>query len=128
MEGKRYEGRIHWATVLKAFMQKLTPKDDAGMYSPFEISTRNVANPRLHTEIEIPKENYVISKPVFFAACLKDAPCVASENVATIQATCPAATIVEFDTDHWVLDAAPQKVNEEVLKWLESLKLWGFTR
>lgn len=76
-----------------------------------------------YIEIEIPKENYVISKPVFFAACLKDAPCVASENIATVQAMCPNATIVEFDTDHWVLDAAPRKLNAEVLKWLESLKL-----
>jgi len=93
-----FTGPLCW---YKAFMQHLTPKDDA----------------------EIPKENYVIAKPVFFAACLKDAPCVASENIATVQAMCPNATIVNFDTDHWVLDAAPQMVNVEVLKWLESLKL-----
>lgn len=100
-------------------MQKLTPKDDAGILHFNTQSKQKTAD----TEIDIPKENYIISKPVFFAACLKDPACVASENTAIIQATCPNVTIVEFDTDHWVLAAEPHKVNEEILKWLESLKL-----
>lgn len=74
-------------------------------------------------EVEIPKENYVISEPVFFAACLKDAACVASDNKAIVQATCPNATVVDFDTGHWLLAVAPQKVNEEIAKWLEGVKL-----
>ena len=48
---------------------------------------------------------------------------MATENSDIIRALCPSATIVDFDTDHWVLAAAPHKVNEEVAKWLESLKL-----
>ena len=48
---------------------------------------------------------------------------MASENVDIIRALCPSATIVDFDTDHWVLEAAPRKVNDEVAKWLDSLKL-----
>ena len=114
-----FAGPLCW---YKAFMQKLTPKDDAGEYTILKRRYKKFLTLPFPWK-EVPKDNYIIKKPVFFAACSKDAACVASENADIIRALCPSATIVDFDTDHWVLEAAPRKVNDEVAKWLDSLKL-----
>ncbi|KAJ7794064.1 alpha/beta-hydrolase [Mycena olivaceomarginata] len=58
----------------------------------------------------VPKENYVIKQPVFFAATHEDYICV------------PKVALVSMkDTDHWVQLAAPDKVNKDLLEWIESL-------
>ena len=38
-----------------------------------------------------------------------------------LQMLCPNHTIVDFDTSHWVYFAQPQKVNEELEKWIQTL-------
>ncbi|KAI5122577.1 hypothetical protein M0805_004794 [Coniferiporia weirii] len=91
-----FTGPLCW---YKAFVFKHTAQDDAG----------------------IPKEKYIIAKPVFFGAALKDAACVADENKAVIEQTCPSSTIVDFDTGHWVLNEAPERLNEELQKWVQAL-------
>ncbi|KAH8120118.1 alpha/beta-hydrolase [Phellopilus nigrolimitatus] len=83
----------------KAFMLNHTPKDDA----------------------EIPREKGIITKPVFFGAALQDSACVADDNKAIVAQLCPNATVADFDTGHWVLHQAPERVNEELLKWIQSL-------
>ncbi|KAI5122578.1 hypothetical protein M0805_004795 [Coniferiporia weirii] len=73
-------------------------------------------------EAEIPTEKYIVKKPVFFGAALRDYICIAPAGKLTTQKTCPNATIVDFDTDHWINLAAPEKLNAELLKWIQSLE------
>ncbi|KAJ3485012.1 hypothetical protein NLI96_g5268 [Meripilus lineatus] len=69
----------------------------------------------------IAKENYIVNKPVFFAGCKQDYVCLAAPAIATLGQTCPNATVAEFETDHWVQLAAPEKLNGELLKWVEGI-------
>ena len=71
--------------------------------------------------VDIAKENYIVNKPVFFAGCKHDYVCLAAPAIATLGQTCPNATVSEFETDHWVQLAAPEKLNEELLKWVEGI-------
>ena len=73
--------------------------------------------------IEIPLENYTIHKPVFFGAALQDFVCLAAVGKHAIQQFCPRATVVDFDTDHWVMLADPHNTNAELLKWIEALPI-----
>ena len=70
----------------------------------------------------VPQEDYFtgVKKPHFFGATHKDYICVAHiAKFQTLNAN-PYAKIVDFDTDHWVPLAQPQKLNEELLAWIES--------
>lgn len=40
-----------------------------------------------------------------------------------VEKYCKNATIKEFDADHWVIMSAPKEVNEDLLRWLEGLKI-----
>jgi len=72
-------------------------------------------------EKDIPQEKYVVKKPVFFGATLKDYVCLAAAGKAQTAQLCPDATVVDFDTDHWVMQAAPDQVNKELFKWISGL-------
>ena len=69
--------------------------------------------------IKIDPERLVIRKPVFFGAALYDYVCIPQIGVATIEKLCPNAKIVEFETDHWIMWAAPDRLNKELLDWIE---------
>jgi len=88
---------VNW---YKGFVNKLQAKDDA----------------------DIPKEKYVITKPTFFGAASKDVVCIAALGKRVHAQLCPNTTIVDFDTGHWVQNALPDKVNEELLKWIKTVE------
>ncbi|KAJ7493644.1 alpha/beta-hydrolase [Mycena latifolia] len=69
----------------------------------------------------VPKENYVIKQPVFFAAAHEDYICVPKVALVTMKDVCPNLTVRDYQTDHWVQLAAPEKVNKDLLEWIESL-------
>ncbi|KAJ6626483.1 Alpha/Beta hydrolase protein [Mycena sp. CBHHK59/15] len=68
-----------------------------------------------------PKENYIIKQPVFFGAAHEDYICIAKAVLITMKDSCPNLTVRDYQTDHWVQLAAPEKVNTDFLKWIESL-------
>ncbi len=70
---------------------------------------------------EIPKAKYLITKPTFFGATLKDVVCVAALGKQVHTQLCPNTTVVDFDTGHWAQNALPDKVNEELLKWIKTV-------
>jgi len=74
-------------------------------------------------DAEIPKEKYVITKPTFFGAALKDYVCVAALGKQIHAQLCPNTTVVDFDTAHWVQNALPDKTNEELLKWIKIVEV-----
>ncbi|KAJ7906906.1 alpha/beta-hydrolase [Mycena leptocephala] len=67
----------------------------------------------------VPKENYIIKQPVFFAATLNDYICRPEWGLLTLKPGCPNLTIKEYHTDHWVQLAAPEQLNKDVLEWIE---------
>lgn len=70
---------------------------------------------------EIPEDRCTISKPVFFGAALKDAACRADLGKAVTARLCPNATVVDYETGHWILQQAPDKLNEDILAWLKTV-------
>ncbi|KAH8109568.1 alpha/beta-hydrolase [Phellopilus nigrolimitatus] len=88
----------------KAFLQNLTPKDDAGKYC------------RIYFTL-------IHSYPVFFGAALKDPTGPSEQSKDVMKMFARKLTVVDFDTEHWVLFAAPEKVNAELEKWIKSLGL-----
>lgn len=67
-----------------------------------------------------------MTKPVWVGLALKDYVCLpAAQKFATDQ-FCSNVTYAEFDTDHWVQLAAPDKLNNELLKWFKTLQVSVF--
>ncbi|KAJ7121610.1 Alpha/Beta hydrolase protein [Mycena epipterygia] len=69
----------------------------------------------------VPKENYVIKQPVFFAAAHEDYICVPKIGLFTTKDACPNLTVRDYQTNHWVQIEAPDKLNKDLLEWIESL-------
>ncbi|KAJ7840987.1 alpha/beta-hydrolase [Mycena leptocephala] len=67
----------------------------------------------------VPKENYIIKQPVFFAATLNDYICRPEWGLLTLKPGCPNLTIKEYHTDHWVQLAVPEQLNKDLLEWIE---------
>ncbi|KAH9929177.1 Alpha/Beta hydrolase protein [Fomitopsis serialis] len=70
----------------------------------------------------IPAANQTITKPVLYGACQKDFVCTPGLFVPTMQKVCTNLTIKEYDTGHWVQLEATEKVNADLLEWID-----GFT-
>ncbi|KAJ7658169.1 hypothetical protein DFH06DRAFT_1327455 [Mycena polygramma] len=67
-----------------------------------------------------PKENYIIKQPVFFGAAHQDYVCVANVAIVGMQTSCRNLTVKDYQTDHWVQLAAPDKVNADLLEYIEN--------
>ncbi len=74
------------------------------------------------TVTDIAKAKYVITKPTFFGAALKDVVGVAALGKQVHAQLCVNTTIVDFDTGHWVQNALPDIVNKELLKWIKTVE------
>ncbi|KAJ7620486.1 alpha/beta-hydrolase [Mycena polygramma] len=68
----------------------------------------------------VPKENYIVKQPVFFAAAHKDYICVPKVAQGGMKKSCPNLTVRDYQTDHWVQFAAPDQVNADLLRWIEN--------
>ncbi len=64
----------------------------------------------------------MITKPTVFGAALEDAVGIAAFGKQVHAQWCPNTTIADFDTGHWVQNALPVKVNEELLKWIKTVE------
>ena len=62
--------------------------------------------------------------PVFYGAAMKDYVAVAEFGKDSIKTHSANPTIVEYDTDHWVLLAEPSKVNADLHEWLRTSRSW----
>ena len=63
----------------------------------------------------------VISKPAFFGAAIKDYVCLAILGKKIMEPLCPHLKVVDFDTDHWIPFAAPDKLNTELQAWIDDV-------
>lgn len=64
-----------------------------------------------------------LDKPVFFGATLLDYICLAEPSKMAVKSMCKNLKVVEFETDHWVMLAAPEKFNEELHNWIKELRV-----
>lgn len=69
---------------------------------------------------EVPQENYLVQKPVFFAGCKFDPICLAAPVLATIDQICPKNTVHVFDSDHWLPIGGSEELNAKLLAWVET--------
>ncbi|TFK77217.1 alpha/beta-hydrolase [Pluteus cervinus] len=67
---------------------------------------------------EIPTDNYIVHKPVFFAAARHDYISWSTLGIATTNRHCRAATIREFSTGHWLMISSPSEVNHALFDWV----------
>ncbi|KAJ8091194.1 hypothetical protein PM082_004170 [Marasmius tenuissimus] len=70
----------------------------------------------------IPPENIVVEKPVFFGAALKDFIAVAPGQITSTQGTSPNSTIHLYNAGHWVQWEARDELNRDLLAWIEGLE------
>ncbi|KAJ6474022.1 alpha/beta-hydrolase [Mycena vitilis] len=68
----------------------------------------------------VPKENYILKQPVFFAAAHEDYICPPQVALDGMRKWCPNLTVRDYQTDHWVQLAAPDQVNTDLLQWIEN--------
>ena len=70
----------------------------------------------------IPQEEYFAGakKAHFYGTTLKDPLCIAHIMKFQTMNANQFAKIIDFDSDHWVPLAQPQKLNEELLAWIKS--------
>jgi len=72
---------------------------------------------------DVPLHQHDVETPVWFGSALKDYICLAPIMHQGTVDKCSNTTHVEFDCDHWIPYAQPLKLNEELFKWIEGLKL-----
>ncbi|KAF9461377.1 Alpha/Beta hydrolase protein [Collybia nuda] len=60
----------------------------------------------------IPQEAYNISIPTFFGGAMKDQICIAGAAKMMMSKFCSNLTAKEFNTGHWIMQEAPNEVNE----------------
>ncbi|THV00056.1 alpha/beta-hydrolase [Dendrothele bispora CBS 962.96] len=72
----------------------------------------------------IPSENAVLNQPVFFGTALRDYVGIAATFIAALlQDSKDTLTIQQYDSGHWVMLEVKDKVNSDLLQWIEGLKL-----
>jgi len=98
--------------------KEFTESNLAGM-NYYRILTRGIT-PK--DDADIPQEQYMINKPTFFGATLRDQVCRPEFGKMIMPKLCPNTTYVDFDTDHWVMLAAPDQLNQELLKWVSDMQ------
>ncbi|KAG6841799.1 hypothetical protein C0991_006683 [Blastosporella zonata] len=71
---------------------------------------------------KVAPENLLIHKPVFLGAALQDYICLAPLQKAVLaQVAKGPLTIKDFDTSHWVQWQEKDRVNQELLEWVQGL-------
>ncbi|KAJ7588150.1 alpha/beta-hydrolase [Mycena floridula] len=69
--------------------------------------------------LAIPKQNIMVTKPVFFGAALRDFVALASVQKMVVAKTCTNTTVCEYDAGHWVMVEKKDEVNRDLLAWIE---------
>ena len=62
-----------------------------------------------------------LDKPALFCATHLDYVCLAEPNKMLTTPICKNLKIVDFETDHWVMLAAPDKLNSELHNWIKEV-------
>ncbi|KAK1221426.1 hypothetical protein PQX77_015764 [Marasmius sp. AFHP31] len=70
----------------------------------------------------IPPENVVLKKPVFFGAALQDFVAIAPVQVKATLDTSTNSTIHLYNAGHWVHWETKDEVNRDLLSWIEGLE------
>ncbi|KAL0058846.1 hypothetical protein AAF712_014450 [Marasmius tenuissimus] len=71
---------------------------------------------------DIPPENIVVKKPVFFGAALQDFVAIAPVQIKATLDTSANSTIHLYNAGHWVHWEAKDEVNRDLLSWVEGLE------
>jgi pimeloyl-ACP methyl ester carboxylesterase len=74
------------------------------------------------TSKEIAKENYHIKQPTLVCTCSRDAVC-RPDGVEHSKQFIEKLTVAEFDTGHWIMLEAADRLNETIDKFLSSTAL-----
>ncbi|KAF5376026.1 hypothetical protein D9615_007724 [Tricholomella constricta] len=70
----------------------------------------------------IAPESYFIQKPVFFGGATQDCVCLFAMGKFVIeQHTKGPLTVKEYETGHWVMWQAKDKLNQDLLEWFQTL-------
>ncbi|KAG6844295.1 hypothetical protein H0H87_008076 [Tephrocybe sp. NHM501043] len=93
-----------------------------GLAGPVNWYKVQMSNLDTEDSKKIVPENLLIHKPVFFGAALKDLVALTpmQKDIMT-QVTKGPLTIKDFDAAHWLLWEEKEKVNQELLKWVQGL-------
>lgn len=67
---------------------------------------------QLHVNLAIPLETYKVSIPTFFGGAMKDYIWVIEGAKALMSEFCSNVTTKDFDTSHWIIEEAPDELNE----------------
>ena len=64
-----------------------------------------------------------LEKPSFLGLALYDCFCVADMAKGLTESLCTDATIREYETDHWIMLAAPDRLNTNIHEWIDGLDI-----
>ncbi|KAF8064070.1 Alpha/Beta hydrolase protein [Lyophyllum atratum] len=93
-----------------------------GMEGPLCWYKSNVIGVDSEDVKAISPEKLVIQQPVFFGAALKDPLCVAAMGKGiSAQTSKGTLTVKDFDTGHWLMWEEKDKLNQELLEWVQGL-------
>lgn len=93
---------------------------EGGMTAPLCWYKAQAFNIHFEAEKSIPKDLYVVNKPVLFIGGKHDKVGLTSAIRQTESlGLLPKLTVVEMDAAHWVMLAKPKEVGETILNWLE---------
>ena len=71
--------------------------------------------------VDFDPEKMPLDKPTLFCAAHFDYVALAEPNKMLMTSMCKNLKIVDFETDHWVMLAAPDKLNSELHNWINEV-------
>ncbi|KAF9524730.1 alpha/beta-hydrolase [Crepidotus variabilis] len=96
---------------------------DTGLKAPLHWYKTMTADIDMKADSKIPKENYHIHKPAFYACALNDAVAIPAFFEATSKQYISQLTVHKYEATHWVHWEKREEVNRDLLSWLESSRL-----
>ena len=111
-----FQGPFCW---YKQLMFKITPKEDNSKTCLSPNLSVSSANDSIR-DTDFTPSQYVINKPVFFGAADHDYVCLPVIGEQLTRQFCPNGKVYHYDTDHWIIFAASDQLNTNLLEWIGS--------
>ncbi|GLB44172.1 putative epoxide hydrolase [Lyophyllum shimeji] len=95
---------------------------EGGLEAPLCWYKVNIVGLEPEDQKGIPQENHLVHQPVFFGATLRDYVCRPDFGKMLAAKCCVGPlTVRDYDTGHWVMWEEKDKLNQELLEWIQGL-------
>ncbi|KAI0666633.1 alpha/beta-hydrolase [Trametes maxima] len=122
LEGNHQPGIPEWLPQ-EEYLVTREKLSKSGLKSAANYYTAQVQNKNMQDDEKIPERTIAVEKPALFIATTKDTICTPLMGKPIMEKHIPHAKIVDLDAGHWPQLETTNKFNQELEKWIESLRI-----